>query len=216
MATVKTADRKPYTPTGAHIVNAALAARTLDDAVAVNDMIALRIGARYPRAVADRVSTHGLLTSGGRNDHKLIELATNIQDPVLELAARQRFGSLDDVPHSSPTEAARELLGKLSRDEQADLCRIDIYEAEPPARKTKRITFAVRDKGCGIAPAYVPKSIFYGGSMHKDAHAWMQGAFGMGGMKTYPGARAVVLVTRRYADLLEADENDQITIAVCE
>jgi hypothetical protein len=216
MTTVKTADRQIHTPTGADVVNAALAARTLDDAVAVNDMLALRIGARYLRPVADRVSTHGLLTSGGRNDHKLIELVTNIHDPVLELLARQRFGSLDHVPYTSPHEAARELLGNLSRDEQAELCRIDTHEAEPPARKTKRITFATRDKGCGITPAYVPKSIFYAGSIHKDAHGWMQGAFGMGGTTTYPAAGAVILVTRRHPDLLEPGEGDVITIAVCE
>lgn len=146
----------------------------------------------------------------------LVEIATNLQNPVVELEARRRFGDLDQVPYQTPREGASALLGHLSRDEQADLCRIDVFEAEPPARETRRVTVAGRDRGCGIRAEYVPTPIFYGGSIHKDAHPWMQGAFGMGGTTTYPHARAVVLISRRHPDLIEPGQEDEIVVAVCE
>jgi hypothetical protein len=204
------------TPTAGEVVKAALSARTYDDAAAVNDLIALRIGERHTRFVADRVSTHGLLTTSGKRDNLLVEIATNLQDPVLELEAMRRFGDLDKVPYASPHEAASALLGHLTREQQAELCKIDVYEAEPPAREKRRVTVAARDHGCGIRADYVPTSIFYGGSIHKDAYPWMQGAFGIGGTTTYPHARAVVLVSRRHPDLLEPGQEDEIVVAVCE
>jgi hypothetical protein len=214
--TTATTTSSIVTPTAAEVVKAAVAARTYADAAAVNDLIALRIGARHTRFVADRVSNHGLLTTSGKRDHLLVEIATNLQDPMLELEAKRRFGDLDEVPYQTPREAATSLLGHLSRDQQADRCRIDIFEAEPPARETRRVTVSAHDKGCGIRAEYVPTSIFYAGSIHKDAHPWMQGAFGMGGTTTYPHARAVVLVSRRHPDLLEPGQDDEIVVAVCE
>jgi hypothetical protein len=199
----------------AKIVAAALNTRTLADAQALYETLVTDIGGRYERPVADRTNNHGMLTSQGSYDHKLLELITNGQDAVLELFARCRFGDLAKVPYFSPREAASHLLGELRPEEQAALLRIDIYEGDGPARRTKLVTPVVRDFGCGITTAAVPQTIFFYGSDHKDALLFLQGAFGMGGALTYRNAQAVVLITRREPGLLEPGEQDRITVAVC-
>ena len=204
------------TPTGAAIVRAALEARTAADAAQVNDMIALRVGARHERFVGDTVNNVGPLSTPGSYDHKALEPLTNMHDAILERRAREKFGDLLTVPYTTPPDAAAGLLGGLTREELAQLARVDIYESDPPAKETKRITLAYRDEGCGIGNAYVSDSIFRIGSTHKEANLWQQGAFGMGATTCYPNAQGVVLVTRRPPDLLGPDEKDEITIAVAE
>jgi len=204
-------------PTGAAIVRAALGARTAADAAQVNDMIALLIGRRLERFVGDTVNNLGPLSTPGSYDHKALEPLTNMHDAILERFARERFGGdLSGVPYKTPREAAIALLGRLTREKQANLGRIDIYESDPPARQTKRVTIAYRDSGCGIGNAYVGDSIFRIGSMHKEAHLWQQGAFGMGATTCYPNANAIVLITRRPDQLLARGEDDVITVAVAE
>ena len=94
--------------------------------------------------------------------------------------------------------------------------RIDIYESDPPAKQSKRVTLAYRDRGVGISSAYVSESIFRIGSRHKGTSLWLQGAFGMGATTCYPNAQSVVLVTRRPPELLADGEEDVITVAVAE
>jgi len=197
------------------IVEKALEARTVEEADGVAELIFADIGEEYERPIGDRTNTLGLLSSQGSFDHKLLELVINGQDAVIELLALQRFGSEERTPFQSPQEAARELLGRLGPDEKAEFVRVDIYESDPPARVSKRVTPVVRDFGCGLAPSYVPRSVFYVGSQHKDEALWLQGAFGMGGALTYRNARAVVLVSRRHPDLLRPGEEDRICVAVC-
>ncbi len=201
--------------TAASIVEKALEARTVEDAEEIAELIFADIGAEYERPIGDRTHNLGLLSSQGSFDHKLLELVINGQDAVVELLALQRFGSEEHVPFQSPQEAARKLLGSLGAEEQAERVRVDIYESDPPARVSKRVTPVVRDFGCGLTPGYVPRSVFYVGSQHKDEALWLQGAFGMGGALTYRNARAVVLVSRRHPDLLLPGEEDRICVAVC-
>jgi hypothetical protein len=204
-------------PTGAAIVRAALEARTGAEAAHVNDMIALSVGERFERFVGDTVVNFGPLSTSGSYDHKALEPLTNMHDAILERYARERFGNdLSTVPYKTPRDATAALLGHLRRDQQAELARIDIYESDPPARQTKRVTLAYRDKGCGIGSHYVADSIFRLGSAHKQANLWQQGAFGMGATTCYPNAEAVVLVSRRPPCLLGSGEADVITVAVAE
>lgn len=196
------------------IVEAALAARTVDEADAVQQLIAQVIGARHQRPVGDTWNNQGILTgSGSSYDHKALEVVTNMQDAVLELRAIQEFGGRAATPFPTPQAAATALLAGLSEREQADLASVTIDKAEAGSNK-KRITLVMRDLGCGISDIDVPRGIFRVGAKHKDGIDWQQGTFGLGGATTYRNAKAVVLVTRRHPDLLVGGQTDQITVAV--
>ena len=200
--------------TNRKIVEKALAARTVDDAAAVQQMIAEAIGARHQRPLGDTWNNQGILTgSGSSYDHKALEVVTNMQDAVLELRAIQKYGSRSKAPFSTPHTAATELLHGLDQKQQSDLATVTIDKAEATKNK-KRITIVMRDLGCGIADKEVPRGIFRVGAKHKDGVDWQQGTFGLGGATTYRNAKAVVLVSRRHPDLLKSGQTDRITIAV--
>ena len=195
------------------VIHAALTARTLAEATRVDELIAWQVGIRYERAVGDRVNNHGLLATSGSYDHKLIENITNMQDALLERAAAARYGDTSDLPFQTPQEAEAHLLGSVPSAELAARARVELGEADQPARRSKRITAVFRDYGCGIEPGYVAESIFALGSAHKEKVFWQQGAFGIGGATTFRNADAVVLVSRR-APEMNPDE-DVILVAVC-
>ena len=194
------------------IIEAALRTKTHADALALQEMIARDIGARYERPVTDTWQNLGSMSSTGSFDHKMIEDITNMQDALVERYAQSRFGDLDNVPYSSPQKAASALLGHLPYEEIAKQVRVDFYESDPPARTSKRITAAFRDLGCGIEPGYVARSIFAQGSTHKSHRRWQQGAFGHGAKATFRNANAVVLVSRRAPQFEPAE--DRITVGV--
>ncbi|OBJ33061.1 hypothetical protein [Mycolicibacter heraklionensis] len=194
------------------IIEKALNASTFEEAKAVADLLVAN-GAPYERPVGDRYNNFGLLApSGSSYEYKALELVTNSQDSVLERLARKRLGGLEDVPYLSPADAARELLGELNYQQQADMVTVSIRESDPPARSSKRVTIVNRDFGCGMEPAAVPATIFALGSSHKTSRNWQQGAFGVGGASTYRNAKAVVLVSRRAPEMEPAE--DRITVAV--
>ena len=196
------------------IVEHALDARTPEEAAAVQDLIASAIGARHQRPLGDTWNNQGILTgSGASYDHKSLEVVTNMQDAVLELLAVREHGSREDTPFTTPHEAAVSLLAGLDRKQKAELATVTIDKAVVGSDK-KRITLAMRDFGCGIANADVPRGIFRVGAKYKDGIDWQQGTFGLGGATTYRNAQAVVLVTRRHPDLLQPGEDDLITVAV--
>jgi len=196
------------------IIEQALAARTVDQAAAVQDLIAAAIGARHQRPLGNTWNNQGILTgSGSSYDHKALEVVTNMQDAVLELLAIQKYGTRDAVLYANPHEAASALLSGKTKKDQADLASVTIDKAGASSDK-KRITLVMRDRGCGITPVDVPQGIFRVGSKHKDGYDWQQGTFGLGGATTYRNAQAVVLVTRRHPDLLAPGEPDVITVAV--
>ena len=196
------------------IIEQAWAARTVDQAGAVQDLIASAIGARHQRPLGNTWNNKGILTgSGSSYDHKALEVVTNMQDAVLELLAIQKYGTRDAVPFADPHEAASALLSGKTKKDQADLAYVTIDKADAGSDK-KRITLVMRDLGCGITPVGVPQGIFRVGSKHKDGYDWQQGTFGLGGATTYRNAQAVVLVTRRHPDLLQPGEPDLITVAV--
>lgn len=209
-------------PALAEIARAAVTARTPEEAAGVNDMVALRLGARHERFVADRAGNLALLTTPGDPDQKSLEPITNMHDTLLERFAHERYGDLSKVKAQAPKAAVAELMGQMNEREQADLARVDIYEAEAPAKRTKRVTLVYRDKGCGLTNrcgltnTYIPESIFHAGSQHKDAHPWMSGAFGLGATTCYTHAQFVVLVTRRQPSLLKDGEEDLISVAIAE
>lgn len=194
------------------IIRAALDARTLGDAKALQRLIETDIGACHERPLGDRWNNFGLITTSGSFDHKALEPVTNMQDALLERLAAARFGDLSRVPYRTPEEAARELLAGRGEREVADDVTVTFYEAEPPARTTKRVSIAYRDHGCGITPAAVANTIFALGSSHKTKSAWQQGAFGLGGASTFRNADAIILVTRRAPELDPTE--DRISVAV--
>jgi hypothetical protein len=195
------------------IVKAALDARTESDAKQVEELIAADIGARLYRPVGDKVNNFGLMTTSGSYDFKLIENVTNMQDAVLERAAGSEFSDLGSAPYSSPHEAAAQLLSGRGDATLARAATIDFFEADAPAKTSRRLTAVFRDEGCGIEPEYVADSIFALGSAHKAKAIWQQGAFGVGGATTFRNADAVVLVSRRAPEM--RPEEDRILVAVC-
>ncbi len=194
------------------IIEAALAARTLADAEKVDEMLAAAVGHRYERPVGDKVNNFGLMTTSGSYDFKLIENVTNMQDALLERAAVEQYGRLDLVPYRTPREAGADLFPELTQAELGRRVSVEFFEADEPARKSKRLTAVFRDQGCGIEPSYVPQSIFALGSEHKTKTIWQQGAFGIGGATTFRNADAVVLVSRRAPEMEPAE--DVILVAV--
>lgn len=197
------------------IIKAAIAARTPGDAKRVQAMIASAVGQRHLRPVADRANNMGMLTQSGSSfDHKVIELITNMQDHVVERLALEKFGTLDAVPYSSPHEAARGLFAGTDERDVADLATVEVFD--DGTGREKHVTLVFRDRGTGIAPASIPKTIFRLGSSYKTEIPWFQGAFGLGGATTYRNAEYVVLVTRRSPSLLQPGEEDRISVAVLE
>ena len=200
--------------TSKKIVERALDARTPEEAAAVQDLIASAFGRRHQRPLGDTWNNQGILTgSGASYDHKSLEVVTNMQDAVLELWAVREHGSRDETPFATPHDAAASLLAGLDRQQKAELATATVDKAGDEPDK-KRVTLVMRDFGCGIANAEVPRGIFRVGAKNKDGIDWQQGTFGLGGATTYRNARAVVLVTRRHPELLEPGEEDLITVAV--
>jgi len=195
------------------IIESALAARTVTDAMKVDELIAAAVGTRYERPIGDRVNNFGLLTTSGSYDFKLIENVTNMQDALIERAAAERYGGLEQVPFRTPHEAAEDLFSDLTVAELGRRASVDFYEADKPARQSKRLTAVFRDLGCGIEPSYVAQSIFALGSAHKTKAMWQQGAFGIGGATTFRNADAVVLVSRCAPEMNPSE--DVILVAVC-
>lgn len=196
------------------IITGALDAATLKDAQEIQDLIAHSVGRRYERPLADRWNNHGMMSSSGSYDLKLIELVTNMQDAILERFALERYGNRSLIPYDDPAQAAAALLDPLPEDERTRLATVTFRESDPPRNRHKRLTAVFDDAGCGLTAAQVPHTIFALGSGHKEGQLYLQGAFGLGGTMTYRNAHAVVLVSRRQPALLAAREDDRITVAV--
>jgi hypothetical protein len=194
------------------IIEAALAARSVQDAEAVQELIANNMGHRHDRPVGDRVNNFGLISTGGSYDHKLIENATNMHDAVLERYAARRFGDLSAVPYGSPREAAEVLFADVDQGELARQATVELCHAGAAAKTLKRITAVFRDEGCGIEPDDAARTIFALGSAHKSKARWQQGAFGIGGAITFRNADAIVLVSRCAPEL--SPREDRILVAV--
>jgi hypothetical protein len=200
--------------TGARIVRLALAARTPAEAEEVQRHIEAAVGARHERPVGDRWNNQGLITQSGTTfDHKILELVTNMQDAVLEREALKAWPNPRRITYTSPREAEHALLGRIGIRELASQMLVTIGPSGPPNNK-KRMSIVFRDKGCGMTPEAVPRTIFQIGASHKDGVDWLQGTFGLGGATTYRNAEAVVLATRRDPQLLGRGEEDRITVAV--
>jgi len=162
----------------AAIIEAALAASTLEDALEVERLIETDIGHRYQRPIGDRYNNFGMITSSGSYEYKALEPVTNQQDAVLERLVAAKLGDLRSVPYATPEEAARDLLGHLDYKEQANKITVSFTESDPPTRSSKRLTIAYRDTGCGMEPSQIPSSIFRLGSSHKTEAQWQQGGGG--------------------------------------
>ena len=194
------------------IIEQALAARSLEDVRALETAIVAHVGAEYRRPLGDAWNNFGLMSHAGDFDHKVIENVTNAQDAVLERLAAERFGpDRLIVPFGSPREAADALIPRLTEDVERRIA-VDIYSPGDVDLGDKRITFCVRDDGCGMTAAQMPHTILQLGSSHKSYVAWQQGAFGLGAKSTFRNARAVVIVSRRAPEM--ADDDSRIAVAV--
>lgn len=201
--------------TGRQIVEAAIAARSHDDAVAVNKLIASFFGDRYERPVDDVWHNGGLFSQPGEGDLKVIECVTNMQDAVIERYALGQYGGNGGVPFSTPHQAAESLVGNLPYQELAKAATVEFHQSDP-AEIRNRLTVTFRDEGCGMTPSDVTDAFMVFGSSRKNECKHLQGAFGMGGKSAFKFAKSVVLVSRRAPELLLAGEADVITVVVVE
>lgn len=198
------------------IVDAALSASSLSDAVAVQAMIADALDGRNERPLGERYYNIGLLGSGGSFDQKLVEQVTNMQDAVLERHALRTFGSRENIPFKTPTNAANALLAHLSEAERGQLANVRFVESDGKPSRTKRLTAVFRDLGIGMTPKSICETAFQLGGSNKDSALHLLGAFGLGGALTYRNAESVVVVTRKAPELLDDGEEDRIAVAVVE
>lgn len=196
------------------VVQAALDATSVDDAIRLQNLLVKHIGHEYLRPVGDKHGNGGLMGAAGSYDAKLIELVTNMQDSVIELYAELKFGSREAVPYTNPHEAADKLTGHLSFRELAKKVQVVIKDPDLKAKQTKRITVCCRDEGCGMTPSSVPWTIFALGDSPKADVRFLQGAFGAGGAMTYRNAEYVILVSRRDPALLQMGEQDRICVTL--
>src|SRR5436190_22803408 len=111
------------------ILERAVGARTMRDALDVREMIVADAGARYERPIGDIWNNLGPMSTTGSFDHKLIENVTNMQDAVVARHAMARCGDLAKVPYTRPHEAAKALLGGVRYEEIAQKVRVDFYES---------------------------------------------------------------------------------------
>ncbi|HVM34104.1 MAG TPA: hypothetical protein VM784_02050 [Actinomycetota bacterium] len=198
----------------ADLVRRAIKARTYSEAVRIQDGIGRVVRGEHQRPLGDRWKNIGLVSGSGSFDHNVLENVTNMQDAVLELLAVVKHGDLSRVPYATPHEAAENLLAGVDPRTVADMVSVDFFESDPPTGVTKRLTPVFRDKGVGLTPLDVPKTMLALGASHKDDLHWLQGAFGVGAKYTFRNARSVIVVTRRDPRLLRAGEEDRIAVAV--
>ena len=195
------------------IVAAALNARSLEDAVAVQARIVGHLGSAHLRPLNDSHNNLGRITgSGGSFDHKSIEPVTNMQDAVLELLAVKKWGDRAAAPYKTPHEAAADLMNGMDDSTKGEMATVELFAADSSDKK--RLTMVFRDGGCGMTPLSVTQTIFGLGRTTKTETPWLQGAFGLGGATTFRNAQAVVLVTRRAPCMLQPGEEDRIAVTV--
>lgn len=197
----------------AAIVRAALEAKTAEEAMDLQGMIAMSFGEEYFRPLGDRWGNFGLLASAADYDLKLVELITNMQDAVIERAALAKFGSREEASRAlkSPREASLKLFKAPGHE---PLPEVAFWESDPPASQTHKLTVWFDDRGTGMTNESVSETIFALGGSNKEDAPYLQGAFGLGGELMYRNSPYVVLVTRRAPELLQPDEDDRITVAV--
>lgn len=197
----------------AAIVRAALEATTAEDALGVQQMIAMAVGDEHFRPLGDRWGNFGLLASAADYDLKLVELITNMQDAIIERAALSTYGTRASAAAAlkSPGEAVSVLFGSGGPE---TLPEVTFLESDPPASKTHKLTVWFEDRGIGMTPNSIPETIFALGGSNKEDAPYLQGAFGLGGELMYRNSDYVVVVSRRAPELLAEGEEDRITVAV--
>ena len=168
---------------GAAIVQAALEAKTPEEAAELQALIAMDFGAEHYRPLGDKASNYGTMASAADYDLKLVEAVTNMQDAIVERAALVKYGSREEARKflADPRSAVAELFAGVSEADLASRARVTFYESDPPAEQTKKFTAAFDDRGTGIYNAAVPKTIFGLGGGYKEKELYLQGAFGLGG-----------------------------------
>jgi hypothetical protein len=180
--------------TDAQIVKMAVEARSHADVYELNAAIAESVGGDFRRPVGDKWGNFGMMSHSGDFDHKLIECVTNAQDAIIEREVQLRFGAAK-VPFLSPHEAAAALLDRSSKDAEGRIM-VEIGDPGGNALEDYRISFVVRDDGCGMRPEQLPLTILQLGSSQKRFSTYQQGAFGLGVKSAFRNARAAVVVTR--------------------
>lgn len=149
-----------------------------------------------------RENNRGTIEVSADPTRSCIERITNGVDGVLELE-HERHNGLPDC--RSPKEAAVAWLGvpdsglsAMSPAERRALAqRISVTLEQGEGKESRILT--IRDKGIGITPANMPRTILSLNQSNKISKHYLVGAYGQGGSSTFAFSR-LSLIACRYAD----------------
>ena len=157
------------------------------------------------KAVGGDASNAGRIQMASEATRPVIERAVNAMDAVLELHWR-RNGSRDVA---SPRVASSSWLGvkdghlaslpEAKRQELAELIHVSLSDS---GNKSKP-NLTIRDKGIGIHPTEMPKTILALGGGNKLSKFHLCGAYGQGGSTTFAWCQYTIIVTRKQTDQLD-------------
>lgn len=163
------------------------------------------------RPIGDNEANFGLINIGSDPGSALIERITNAIDAVIEREALRQLTKKGGVVPATPREAADRWLGipggrvanlgdPAKRQPLADNVVITLLEGD----HKRRPSVLIRDRGVGLTPSLMPKTILSLSGTNKIDKPYLAGAYGQGGSTVLAfspdGTR---FLSRRQPDLLD-------------
>jgi hypothetical protein len=152
------------------------------------------------RPVGDRPNNSGTIQAAGDPMRALVERITNAIDAVIDRAHHDHAGK---PQCNNPRDAAQAWFGvpkaglhKLSESERRKLAQdtatVLLLEGDGKARRCVDIS----DKGMGLTPSQMPKTILSLNESNKLDKFYLAGAFGQGGSATLASAEFTLVASR--------------------
>lgn len=180
------------------------------------------------RAVGDREGNFGNINIGSDPGYAIVERVTNAIDAVIEREAARRLAKAKGkkaIP-TSPREAVEEWFGvpggrvanlkeladgKGKRQDLANEVVIRLLDSDVK----KHPTVEIRDRGIGLTPGMVPRTILSLNETNKIDKPYLAGAYGQGGSTALAfSPSGTLFVSRRQPDALPAGEADLIAVTL--
>lgn len=203
------------------IAEAAVAARTAEDAQALLSLIHQAVGEHW-RPVGDREDNYAPIEASSDPKLAFVERITNQIDALIELRAQQHFnGDMEAAAAtmSSPRSAAQILFNvppeglsalEETRQELAELAQVDFVESGSPTKPT----LVCRDFGIGLSPTHIPSTILSIQGGNKRAKPFMMGLYGWGGAHTLSFSAYTIIVSRRHEAMRGDNDVDGIGVTL--
>lgn len=173
------------------------------------------------RPVGDNEANYGLINIGTDPGHALIERVTNAIDGVIEREALRRVGKKRGPVPASPREAVERWfrvpggrvanLGDPAKRRQplADNVTITLLDGD----HKRRPSVMIRDRGVGLTPNLIPRTILSLSGTNKIDKPYLAGAYGQGGSTGLAfSPDGTLFVSRRQPDLLPNSAPDVVAV----